>query len=76
MHCTRIVIFEKYSRASMLRWIVKQKYKSIKNNIFEDAAKWRDMELFLIGDDKFYRRGYSDKEFDILYFDTFHKAQY
>ncbi len=38
------VLVEKYSISSMARWIVKNKKISIKNDCFEKAAKWRDLE--------------------------------
>ena len=43
---TSQVIVEKYppTKKTMLKWIIKQKIKSVKLLKYEEAAKWRDLE--------------------------------
>jgi hypothetical protein len=57
------VLLEKIDRKWMLKWIKKQKEIYIKNQIYEEAAKWRDIETL------FFDTEYCEKfkkEFDEL----------
>lgn len=50
----RKVLVEKYSRAFMIKWITKQKNDSVKKLDFENAARWRTVEIGFPIDVKYY----------------------